>query len=187
MIFIVIKKLFDKPIIQSKFNIHSIRYYGQPKLSKPTKLKGIKQSFSIDYIPKRCKCAVFIVGKDIWIHHKDYFSSSMELPYSELGAPLGFLVAKYTNKTKSNKFIYGDAWGDIVLRNEAWLHIENIILDIESNIFQLDIVNAILRQMEQHHNFEIYDLCSTDMERFFENVVKELVKFNQTNNNKQIK
>lgn len=49
---------------------HTVSYYGEPKLSKPKELKGIKQSFSVDYIPKKCKCKVFVKYPDVWIQHK---------------------------------------------------------------------------------------------------------------------
>ena len=83
--------------------MHSFRKYGQPKLDKPKELKGIKQALSVDYIPKKCKCQVFILDKDIWIKHGDYFSPSMKV--EEIGAPLDYLVNKYTDKTKGKKFI----------------------------------------------------------------------------------
>ena len=50
-----------------KFEVYSYRFYGEPKLSKPKELKGIKQAFSVDYIPKKCKCQCFIKDNDLWV------------------------------------------------------------------------------------------------------------------------
>jgi len=114
--------------------IHYPRFYGQPKLKKPKELKGIKQTFSIDYILKKCKCGVFVIGDDVWVRHKDYFSSSLKLPREDIGKPLGALANKYCEKSKKEKFVYPDAWGDIVLKNEAWIRLKGLMIDIKSDI-----------------------------------------------------
>lgn len=67
-----------------KFN-QTVRFYGQPKLKKSKELKNIKESFTVDYIPKKCKCTVYIVNNDIWVKHRDYFSSSVELEDDDIG------------------------------------------------------------------------------------------------------
>lgn len=169
-----IRKLFFKEHINIKFNIHSFRKYGQPKLDKPKELKGVKQAISADYIPNKCKCQVFILGDDVWVKHGDYFSPSMQV--DEIGAPLDYLVNKYTEKTKGKKFIYGDAWGDIVERQESWVRVDNLMSEIKSDKFELDIINEIVRQQEKYHGFDEYELCCTDMERFWEGVVRNLKK-----------
>lgn len=157
-----------------QFIQYSMRFYGEPKLKKPKDLQGVKQAFSVDYIPKKCKCPVFIKDYDAWIYHRDYFSAVLET--EEKGAPLNVLAKKYCNKDKSKKFVYGDAWGSIVLRNEAWICIENLIYQIKSGRFVLDIINDICRQQERLLKFEEYELCCTDMERFWERVVMECNK-----------
>ena len=151
--------------------------YGEPKLAKPKELKGIKQSFSVDYIFKKCKCPVFILNNDVWIQHKDYFSPSMKLPIEDQGMPLGVLAKKYLNKNKGNKFLYPDSWGDIVLRSEAWILVKNLIHTIKQDEFELNILNDIIRQQEKVCKFEEYDLCCSDMERFWEKVIKECKKY----------
>lgn len=97
----------------------------------------------------------------------------MIIPDKDFGAPLSILVKKYCNKTKNSKFIYPDAWGDIVLRNEAWLHINNFIKCITRNCFEPDILDEILRQQEKICKFEKYRLCNTTMERFWEEVINK--------------
>lgn len=181
---ILFKSIFDnspnvnKPL---KFNLYSFRQYGEPKLPKPKELKGIKQLFTIDYIPKKCRCPIFIENDNLWIRHNDYFSPSMNLPNDEIGAPLDVLAKKYLDKDKSKKFVYSDAWGDIVLRQEAWIKLENLIHWIDRDVFELDILNEILRQQEKLHNFEEYELCCTDMERFFEKVINSTKKYHKEN------
>lgn len=155
-----------------EFNIYSFRKHGQSKLDKPKELKGIKQSLSIDYIPKKCRCQIFIKDDDVWVKHGDYFSPSMQV--EEIGAPLDYLVNKYTSRTKGKKFIYGDAWGSIVERQEAWICIYNMLSEIRSGSFELDIINEICRQQERYHGFKDLELCCTDMERFWGKVVVEL-------------
>lgn len=157
-----------------KFEVYSLRMYGEPKLIKPKELKGIKQTMSIEYIHKKCRCPIFILGDDVWVQHNDYFSESMKLPSEDMGMPLGYVAKKYIGKDKRQKFVYSDAWGSIVLRNQAWICIHNLLKHIQGNRFQLDIINDIREQQERLHGFNEYDLCSTDMERFWEKVVNEL-------------
>ena len=158
-----------------KFIQYSVRIYGQPELPKPKELKGVKRAFSVDYIYKKCRCPIFIKDNDVWVNHKDYFSSTMRAPTSDLGAPLSVLVHKYCNKTKNDKFVYADAWGSIVLRNEAWLCVENLRDCINRNCFELDILSEILRQQEKACNFDEYELECSDMSRFWENVIFTLL------------
>lgn len=157
--------------------VHSKRLYGEPKLPKPIELRGVKQAFSVDYIPKKARCGIFVNGDDIWIKHPDYFSASLHGTGDELGAPLGYLAEKYVGKGRKNKFVYGDAWGSVVLRNEAWLRIDNLLYWLRKGRHLLDLLDDTIRQLESAENFEPYSLVSTDMERFFENVLGELTNW----------
>lgn len=159
-----------------KLEIYSHRFYDEPKLSKPKELKGIKQAFSVDYILKKCRCQCFIKGNDLWIKHRDYFSEVQQPEPHELGMPLNYFAEKYMGKNRPKKFVYDDAWGSVVLRNESWICLHNLIPEIQSGRFQLDIINDIREQQEKYHDFEKYELVSTDMERFWENIVKETKK-----------
>ena len=89
---------YIKPLI-SKFTLYSFRGYGQPKLTKPIKLKGIKQFFSIEYIVNKCRCPVYITENDVWVKHRDYFSNTYIPNMDELGKPLSYFAEKF----KSNK------------------------------------------------------------------------------------
>lgn len=155
-----------------KFIRYSFRKYGQPKLSKPKELKDVKQSFSVNYNPK-CKCQGFIKDNDVWIKHRDYFSSIFKPSDNDIGRPTEYILNKYFNKSRSLKsFIYPDCWSSVILRNEAWICIKNLLLHI--NEFELDIRDDILHKQEQYEKFKKNELLSSDMERFWENVIKKV-------------
>lgn len=94
----------------------------------------------------------------------------------EIGAPLDYLVNKYTDKTKGKKFVYGDAWGSLVERQEAFIKIDNLMGEIKSGKFELDIISEIRSQQEKYHGFDEYELCCSDMERFWERLVNGIKK-----------
>jgi len=104
----------------------STRLYTQPPLKFPKELKGLK-SFSVSFIPKKCTCNIYIENDNLWIKHKDFFSKVFIPNKEDIGKPLSFILQKYFSKEKSEKFIYSDCWGSVVLRNEAWLKFENVI------------------------------------------------------------
>ena len=159
-----------------EFIEYSVRTYGEPKLSKPKELKGINKSYSIEYIPKKCKCQAFIEGNNVWIKHADYFSPTLEVEPEDFGAPLSVLVEKYMDKSsRKSKFVYEDAWGSIVLRNEAWICIKNLVSQ-KSTSHPTDILNEILRQQEQKSSFifEENQLENSDMSRFYEKLIMEI-------------
>ena len=74
-------------------------------------------------------------------------------------------------KERPEKFVYEDAWGDLVARNEAWIKLEGLVDDIARRVFPLDIVANIIRQQELTHSMEMHELRCTYMERFWESTV----------------
>lgn len=168
--------MWEKPKPKTLFKVESMRFYGEPKLSKPLVLKGIKQVSSIPFIRNKATCSVFVKDNDVYIKHVDYFSSEYKPTYEESGMKLNYFTKKFFGKDRPKKFIYDDAWGSVILRNEAWLKLENLVLDIKNKVFLLDIKNSILRQMEEFYNLEYTTLHVGTMERFMENVVRELNK-----------
>lgn len=172
------KEFYLKYINEKKliFKEYSIQFYGQKKIAKPKELKGIKQSFSVDYILNKTKCPVFIKGKDVWINHNDYFSSTMNLNPEDMDKDLSYIAKKYLDKNISSKFTYSDNWGSIVLRNRAWLILEDIITRIELGDSNLEILNTILRQQENSRGFDQFELEVGDMSRFFESLITNLRK-----------
>ena len=162
----------------TKFYVKGFRRFGQPKLKKPKELHRIKPAFSVMYNPK-CACQVFIKGNDVWVKHRDYFSPSMCEP-EDYGKSLNQLCEKYMGRERPKKFIYEDAWGDVIARNEAWIKLEGLMDDIARGVFPLDIVATIIRQQELTHSMELYELCCTPMERFWEQVIFGLIKCQET-------
>lgn len=153
-----------------KFLILSHRFCGQPKLRKPRDITGVAPAFSVDYIPKRARCQVFVKEADAYIKHVDYFSPSLRDPYL-IGTPLEVRAKKHLSVDRKKKFVYGDSWGDIVLRSEAWVKIEGLALASKTG-FRPRIVLEIIRQQSQAHGWDITELMCTDMERFWERVVQ---------------
>lgn len=170
-----VEKLFFTSPLSCEIPI--VRFYGQPKMQKPTELKGIKQAFSADFIPKKCACQCFLKDGDLWIKHRDFFSASHKPDPEDIGAPLPYRLNKYFGITKSEKFIYADAWGDIVLRNEAWIVFRGF-----ENCVKRDrhppvrsMVKAFLQSGEMKRNY--ITSLSNDWTRFFENVCNEYTKY----------
>lgn len=159
----------------------SYRFYGQPKLAKPVELKGVKQSFTIEWNPK-CKCQCFVKGNDLWIKHRDFFSASHKPKDEDIGTPLSYRAKKYFGMDKSytDRFIYPDSWGDIVLRNEAWIVFRNFV-----RVIRRDRHPPIQNMIKAFSNSDFcikhlisqYDLSNGDWERFFENVCCNYKKY----------
>ena len=169
------KYIDDKDL---EFKIHKLRYYGEPKLSKPKELKGIKQFCTIEYIHKKCKCSCFILGNDVWIQHRDYFSPSQPVKPEESGLPLKQLCLKYDVERCIKGFIYPDAWGDIVLRNEAWLVIKNLVHHVKVGDYtDRSISDQITRQQEKAMNWKKFELEDSHMNSFWEKLVTETKKY----------
>ena len=158
--------------------VASYRLYGQPKLSKPAELKGVKQSFTVDWIANRCKCQCFIKDNDLWIKHRDFFSATHRPNKEDIGTPLVYRAKKYFGKDLSymNNFCYADCWGDIILRNEAWIVFRNFGQVICRDRHQ-PIQNMIKAFSNSDfcikHSISQYDLSNSDWERFFESVCKQ--------------
>lgn len=143
---------YNEPI-KSKIIIHSKRVWGQPKLLKPKELKGIKQSFSVDWIPKKCVCKCFILNNDFYIQHRDF----------------GSINIHNHNHEFRRKFIYNDTFGCVVLRGEAWIKIENFIIDIRNNIFPPKLFENLAEQISG-------EIGDCEWERFFEKIITQTKK-----------
>ena len=154
--------------------LYSFRYYGQPKLNKPQELKGIKQHTSVSFIRNKCTCPVFVKGDDVYIHHKDLFSDMINDDLDDLGTPLIYRLNKHGIKhKKTSKFIYDDNWGGIVLRNEGWILIQNLISDLKINN-RIKLRTKIMRDLEKIFGFDELDLEVGDNDRFIDNVLNVL-------------
>lgn len=151
--------------------IYSYRLYGQPKLAKPKELKGIKQSFTAQWNPK-CQCQCFIKDNDLWIKHRDFFSSSHKPQKEDIGSPLSYRMKKYFGQSKSEKFIYADNWGSIVLRNEAWIVFKDFVQEQQTH----NIITLPQTMVDEFLNTKVLienhiDELDFEWNRFFESVI----------------
>lgn len=160
-----------------KYVVHSYRLYGQPKLNKPKELKGIK-SIGNAIFNTHVNPQIFISDKDVWIRHNDYFSSSWRPPEGErIDMPTSYYMKKYFNIERPEKFIYADCWGDIVLRNEAWIKLENLVpLCRYKEMNYSQIARKIIQQQKLVEKGMSDGVCN-EWEMFWEKVVK-VVKSN---------
>jgi hypothetical protein len=166
----------NKPVV---FVVHSQRVYGQPKLKKPKELGGVRQTYSAAFNHK-CKCQCYVLGNDLWIKHRDWFSETWQPPEGErIDMTMGYYMRKYFNRDIPNKFIYDDTWGDIVLRNEAWLRIENVISVMRSESV-ITSRAVVLQAMASALGLNYYDLCASHWERFIEGTVSQFQKHIKT-------
>ncbi len=178
-----INDLYDRffnidPLI---FRLHSYRIYGQPKLAKPKELNKISSCFSVDFIPNKCKCQCFIKDNDLWIKHRDWFSQDMKESPEDFGTPLEYRSNKYLEKGKKNKFIYPDAWGSIVCRNEAWISFENIIPQADIYKNETLLGRELLKVFSKFHKVSDLYFEDSDWKFFFDRVARELLKYLEIN------
>lgn len=167
-----------------KYEVISHRYYGEPKLSKPKELKGIKPIGKVTYIPKHSEPQIFIKGKDVYIKHTDYFSPEWRPPKGErIGMPLSYYTEKYFNRTKSEKFIYPDCWGSIVLRNEAWIVIKDLIPLIETENEYIVAKNILKEQSKDEYSPRDIE-SDLDWVRFWEDMSKVVKRYIEGRRNK---
>ena len=136
-------------------SIISKRIYGEPKLSKPKDLKNIKQAFSVK-LNTKCKCPIFTKGNDVYIKVKDWFSDYIP------------------KELIRHKFIYNDSFGAVVFRNEAWIKIDNLICQVK-NVFILDILKNILRDIEALAGFEYLELECSAFSRMIEETLNKII------------
>lgn len=106
----------------------SYRCFGEPKLSKPKILKGLKPIKSFDLIKK--KVNVFDLGNgELVLYFGTLFSKLASFPEKEdMTLPTSALAEKYQfNKGSYKNFIYPDAWCSIYDRNEGYILVKGIL------------------------------------------------------------
>ena len=167
----------------------SYRLYGQPKLNKPSELKGVKQSFSVDFIRNKCKCQCFVNGDDLWIKHRDFFSPChVPSDPKDYGTPLRYRLKKYfgVDKAYLDKFVYPDSWGEIILRNEAWIVFRNIrqVAKRDSHIPVSTVVKSFVgSDVLIKNGIHSLDGC---WHRFFETVCNKYTEYISNNKTEEV-
>lgn len=149
------------------------------KLSKPKVLKGVKPFGTIGIGDKNIKCQFFILGNDCYIKCMDYFSPNLELDEKYNEAPLGVLTKKYMPERKEvhKKFVYVDAWGEIVLQQKAWIKITNFVFACD-NMYQFKVRDLILSLQEDFHASDIRknELMDSDFSKFWDKLISNYCK-----------
>lgn len=133
------------------------------KPTKPKELKGMKPIGTVSFL-NRAACQFFVVGSNLFVKHTDYFSPSYSRD-EDIGTPLEYRARKYGISEKKNKFVYADCWGDIVIRQVAWLKITNI-MPLVKRMNPVQVGMEICRLMCEHHGFN--QLNDPEWQRFWE-------------------
>ena len=94
---------------------------------------------------------------------------------NDLGKPLNHTIQKYfpDSNQKREKFVYNDNWGGVILRNEAWIKLNNLVHIIKrQDYFEPDVRYKIIDLQEQYHHMRCGELLVSDMERMWERLLK---------------
>lgn len=114
--------------------LFAYRVYGQPKISNPKELKGIKPVFSQRLNKSSSKCHVYINKNDVYVYFFDLFSKEMAFPCQEdASLPTSALAQKYPERLsikRKGKFCYADGWRTVFERNEGYVKFTNLLLRI---------------------------------------------------------
>lgn len=108
------------------------RVYGQPKLSKPKLLKGLKPEWKQDVCRKPAHIYSLADGSFV-IYFGALFCKPMLFPDpKDMALPTCALVAKYPERFEGNgkrafkSFVYADAWCPIYERNEGYVRVSGL-------------------------------------------------------------
>lgn len=158
------------------FSNIQFRKYGQPKLKKPTELKNIKAFDKVSGVQKATS-PLFIKGNDLYVQCKDYFSPSWRPPSEYVGAPLSVIARECFDHKRTEKFVYPDGWGDIVLRSEAWLKVSNVVLTVDY-LNPIRIAQAI-GELQKQDPHACLDRTSSEVEweRFWIEAIEKLCRY----------
>lgn len=163
-----------------KMQVYSKRSYGQPKLPKPKELKGVSKCFSVKFGSKAAfQC--FLENGNLWFKCTDYFSKPWQPPNDDSGKSTTYYLKKYFHQTKTEKFIYSDTWGEIVLRNEAWIKIVGFENQCEIQGVP-NFPHNLFVQWAKTHNIDWTEM-DLEWERMFESIVNEYKNLVRSNAN----
>lgn len=165
------QKFYEEFITKSDFSFEIISITKCPgngeKLAKPTDLKGVNQIGSVKF--SKALNGVFVCGNDLYIKCNDYFSPSLETQPQDVGTSLSYRVKKYLGKAKTEKFIYADSWGDIVLKQKAWLKFSGFI-SLLPHYNDTQIADMCCEKIQRHHHLK--DELEVEWHIMFEDICK---------------
>ena len=168
-------EIFVREVLQIRamsFELISVaRSWREEKLVKPRELRGVKQIASVSMLGGKTRHGIYILNDDLYIRCGDFFSPSFRKP-EDIGTPLVYRLGKYFGVTKKDRFIYPDTWGDVVLRQSAWLKFANYIPTMRY-FTDKKMSAACCDFMKNEYTGRDLD---NEWRRFFENVAKEIRK-----------
>jgi hypothetical protein len=85
--------------------------------------------------------------------------------------PLSYYLEKYFSTSRKEKFVYSDAWGDIVLRNEAWILLKDYLPLVETEDC-VSFAEHVLSQQVKDGYSKGLDLHDMEWIRFYEDVYR---------------
>ena len=106
----------------------------------------------------KCRCQEFILGNDVWIKHRAYGSVML------CGEAQKRFMEKHEIKLHQ-KFIYNDTFASIVLRCEAWMVLQGLLIDIANEVFPPCLCSSLAEQV-------VGEPGNCEWERFFERVIR---------------
>lgn len=170
------KQVWDKFFQDSEITYKLVGFYkagtNMPKLKKPKELSGVKGS-SVTFIPKKFKFQYFVKDNDLYIKANDFFSPVFVPENEDFDKPLSYIVKKYFGLKKSEKFIYPDCWGSVVIRQMAWLKFENII-KVAPLMNYISLTNLAMGLMKEKHKLSSKFIECYEWTHMFENLFKQI-------------
>lgn len=116
-----------------KYEVIQARRWGAPKLKRPEELKGRKKTFSVG--DRHLRLDWYLLPGGVAIVYCNNFFSKSYSPPPEFGPchSMNEIIAAFNKQfpslainPKKEKFVYPDNYGEIILRNEAWLKFSEI-------------------------------------------------------------
>ena len=142
-----------------KFEVVSYRRWGQPKIGRPSALKGLKPSFKVRWNGKlNFNC--FVLGEDIYIQHNDFYSGIYQPVKRSHWEDLSYAVNDFNTYIaedspigkRSHKFVYSDCFASIVLRGNAWIRYSGIVSEIKKRVYIGSLWFEMERQQKEWQN-----------------------------------
>lgn len=166
--------------------LYVYRVWGQPKIHKPSILKGISPTITMLFRKRKNK--VYILDTDVYIYFFDLFSRPHGFPKEEdMALPLSALQKKYPDYfkgvTKKEKFIYADTWATILDRNEGYVKFMGLITAIKECDYipklSYDLTSEFCELSKLNPLFEVNDFIRlhgsyADYYRFINDMIYEI-------------
>ena len=169
-----------------KFKVLSYRRWGQPKIIRPSELKGHKPSFKARW-NSRLSFNCFILNEDIYVQHNDFYSGVYSPVKRSHFEDLTYCVKDFDRYVgedspigkRSTKFVYSDCFAPIILRGNAWIVYSDLVTDIKNRVYIGSLWFEMERQQREWQNSVLGlegDLSSEDY-RFIRVFLSEVRRY----------